>query len=336
MADAARRVVVSQRYFDDATRAYLEANNCDVVIADLPKGKSDANFTHSELVDLLDGAQGWIVGHAHITRELMAALPDLKIVSRRGVGYERVDIKAAVELGKVVTIAAGGNDAAVADHAIGLMLAVAKRFRESQNQMNAGNWTILTGSDLYQKTVGIIGFGRIGRSVAQRLRGFEAHILVHTPHGGETGPHPADVTFTDVRTILRESDFITLHAPLVPQTMNLVNAGTIATMKPTAILINTARGGLVEDRDLLDALKAGKLAGAGLDVFVSESDPAYKAVTAELIALPNVVATPHSAASSLEGLARTNRVAAQSVVAVLDGRSPARACVVADGRSGRQ
>ncbi|MBO9560430.1 MAG: phosphoglycerate dehydrogenase [Caulobacter sp.] len=329
---ASRRVVVTQRFFDEATVVYLQANGCEVAVADLPPGKGDGDFTQAELEALLAGAAGWVVGHARVTRDLMAALPDLKVVSRRGVGYERVDLDAARDLGKVVAIAAGGNDASVADHTIALILAVARRFRESQANMLAGNWSILMGSDLYRKTVGVVGAGRIGRSVVQRLRGFEAEVLVHGASRDEAWAAVNNVAYVDMPTLLAKSDVVTLHAPLTPATRLLIDADALAAMKPGAILINTARGGLVDDAALLESLQRGHLAGAGLDTFMSESDPALKPVTDALLALPNVVATPHAAASSREGLDRTNMVAAQSVVAVLDGSDPAPGCVVADGR----
>ncbi|RJT41282.1 hydroxyacid dehydrogenase [Mesorhizobium waimense] len=329
---ATPRVVVTQRFFDDETTHYLQANGCEVNIAEASKVKGDGNLSHDQLVSILSGADAWIVGHARVTRELLEALPELKIVARRGVGYERVDVEAARALGRVVTIAAGGNDASVADHALGLMLAVGRRLRETQMNMVAGNWTILISSDLYRKTVGLIGLGRIGRNVVQRLKGFEARILVSARTVDEAYAEANGITYVDVDTLLRESDYVSLHAPLSPTTRNLINKDTLALMKPTAVLINTARGGLVEDRDLLEALKGGTIAGAGLDVFLSETDAAYRSVSDELIALPNVVASPHSAASSVEGLARTNMVAAQCVIAVLNGKDPPSGCVVADGR----
>lgn len=325
---ASHRVVVTQRFFDKASLETLGAAGCEVEIVALPPGKADGDLSHDELVAILQGASGWIVGHARVTADLQAALPTLQIISRRGVGYERVDLAAAKRLGKVVCIAAGGNDASVADHTIALMLSVSRRFRESQNNMIAGNWSILMGQDLYQKTVGVIGLGRIGRSVVKRLSGFEARVLVH---GGRGDAEPG-VTRTDLKTLLAESDFVTVHAPLTSETRFMIDAAALASMKPSAFLINTARGGLVDDRALLAALKAGKLAGAGLDTFMSEADASYKDVTQELISLPNVIATPHSAASSREGLDRTNMVASLCVIDVLAGRSPPAQCVVADGR----
>jgi D-3-phosphoglycerate dehydrogenase len=201
--------------------------------------------------------------------------------------------------------------------------------------MIAGDWSIPISSDLHRKTVGIVGLGRVGRSVVQRLAGFEVRILAFDAQTDKAYAITNKIEYTDLNTLLQESDYITLHAPLLPETTNLINENSIRLLKPTAILVNAARGGLVEDRDLLDALKARRLAGAALDVFLSERDPTYKPVTEELISLPNVVATPHSAASSLEGLACTNMVAAQCVVAVLDGKTLPEACVIADGRQKR-
>lgn len=331
----ARKVVVTQRFFDDRAHAYLRSHGCEVTIAPLPPGKADGDLSHDALVEILDGAAGWIVGHARVTRELLTALPDLRIVSRRGVGYERVDLAAARDLGRVVTIAAGGNDASVADHTIGLMLAVGRRLRESQQRMIDGDWSILMGSDLCEKTVGLVGLGRIGKSVVKRLSGFDCKVLVHTPRPDPDYARATGVQFVDLPQLLARSDYVSLHAPLTPETRFLIDERAIVGMKPSAILINTARGGLVEDAHLLDALQAGRLAGAGLDVYVSESDPAYKPVSQALLDLPNVIGTPHAAASSREGLDRTNMVAARSIVAVLDGDDPAPECVVADGRQGR-
>ncbi len=327
-----RRVVVTQRFFDDATISYLRDHGCDVVIADLPAGQADGGLSHDTLVGMLAGAAGWIVGHAKVTRELQQALPDLRIISRRGVGYERVDLDAARDLGKVVCIAAGGNDASVADHTLALMLAVGHRFRETQAKMIDGDFSILMGRDLFESTVGIIGMGRIGRSVARRLQGFDCRILAVT-QGDLPSDTPANVEVTDLDTLVRTSDYITIHAPLTSETRFLFDAARIAQMKPGSFLINAARGGLVDDRALLAALRDGTIAGAGLDVYASESDPSYRDVTEQLVALPNVIATPHAAASTQEGLARTNMVAARSVVAVLDGKDPAPETVVADGRS---
>ena len=328
----ARKVVVTQRFFDAETVSYLRSNRCDVVIAELHPGQADGDVPPEILLQWLQGAAGWIVGHARVTRELLHDLPELQIISRRGVGYDRVDVAAIRDLGRVATIAAGGNDATVADQTIGLMLALGRRFREGQQAMSEGSWAITLGADLYRKTVGIVGLGRIGRSVVKRLTGFEATVLVHTPRREAELARTSGFEYVDLPEILARSDYLTLHAPLTADTRFLIREERIAQMKPTAFVINTARGGLVEDRDLLTALTSKRLAGAGLDVFMSESDASYKDVTRQLVALPNVIALPHAGASTREGLDRTNMVAARCVVAVLNGTPVPPECVVADGR----
>lgn len=327
-----RRVLVTQRFFDGESLAYLQTNGCDVQVVELAPGQADGDFGEEQLLALLADADAWIVGHAWITASLLARLPRLQVIARRGVGYERVDVDAVRAAGKVATIAVGGNDASVADHTIAMMLALG-RLGEAKARMLKGDWGIALGRDLYRKTVGIIGLGRIGRAVARRLFGFDVQVLVHTAnpewnYGRETG-----VRYVDLNTLLAESDYVTLHAPLVDDTRLLIDAVALSRMKPSAFLINTARGGLVDDRALLEALQDEIIAGAGLDVFLSETDSAYRATTEALLALPNVVATPHSGASTHEGLQRTNLIAAQCVVAVLDGGAPPTACVIADGRS---
>jgi D-3-phosphoglycerate dehydrogenase / 2-oxoglutarate reductase len=326
------KIVVTQRFFDTETVAYLRLNGCDVVVAELPPGKADGDIPQELLLQWLRGASGWIVGHARVTREVLTELPELQVISRRGVGYDRVDVSAVRDLGRVATIAAGGNDATVADQTIGLMIALARRFREGQKAMREGSWAIPLGTDLYRKTVGIVGFGRIGRSVAKRLSGFETNVLVHTPRRERDLSNTSGCAYVGLPEILSRSDYLTLHAPLTPDTRFLIRSERVAQMKPTAFVINTARGGLIEDRDLLAALTSERLAGAGLDVFMSESDPTYSDVTRQLIALPNVIALPHAGASTREGLNRTNMVAAECVVGVLKGTALPPGCIVADGR----
>lgn len=332
MSSSSRRVVVTQRFFDQDAIAFLERNRCEVCVADMAANKNDGDFSEEELRDLLAGASGWIVGHARVTRSLMTALPGLQVISRRGVGYERVDIEAAKALGRVVAIAAGGNDASVADHALGMMLTLARRFRESQALLENGKWSILMGSDLFEKTVGIIGLGRIGKSLVKRLCGFDCRVLVHTPRKDAAYASSTGIEYVDLPVLLEQSDFVSIHAPLTPATKFLIDEKALRSMKNSAVLINTARGGLVQDAHLLTALVEKRLAGAGLDVFLSESDPAFSDVTRQLVELADVVATPHAGASSREGLNRTNMIASQSVVAVFDGLTPPAACVVADGR----
>lgn len=332
MSKPPRKVVVTQKFFDDAAIAFLQDRNIEVVIAKLPEGKGEGDLEVGDIRVLLAGAGGWIVGHARITREVFQALPDLAVISRRGVGYEKVDIQAARDLGRVVAIAAGGNDASVADQVIGMMISIGRRFREAQRAMNAGNWTILVGTELYRKKVGIVGFGRIGRSLAQRLSGFEAEILVCAPRLAQEDIERFGLRQVGFETLLEEADYISVHAPLTPETRHMFNAETFRKMKTSAVLINTARGGLVDDQALLAALENGEILGAGLDVYESESEPSKQHVTDALIARHDIVAAPHAGASTQEALARTNMIAALCAAEVIDGGTPPAACLVVDGR----
>jgi D-3-phosphoglycerate dehydrogenase len=327
-------VVVTQRNFDAESEALLRENGCSLRAVPLPDGQSDAELDEDTLAAALAEADAWIVGHARVTRSLLERLPRLQAICRRGVGYERVDVQAVKALAKVATIAVGGNDAAVADHAIGLMLAVARRHRECEVRLARGDWSIPIGGDLYRKTVGVVGLGRIGRGVVARLRGFECRILACSAGLTAADARALGCEAATLDEVIAQSDFLTLHAPLTPETRLLIGEDALARMKPTAVLINTARGGLVDDGALLSALQEQRLGGAGLDVFLSESEPAYGVVTEALLAQRNVVATSHSGGSTTESLQRTNLVAARCAVAVLRGTPLDPACVVADGRIG--
>lgn len=332
MASAGRQILFSQRFFDEKTKRFLESNGASVHVLELPSGTSDADLPSARLAELLHGKDGWIVGHVKIDRALLAMIPSVQVIARRGVGYEKVDLEAAADFGKVVTVARGGNEETVADHTIGLMLAVGRQLRFSHEAMRAGDWSIRLGTDLYQKTVGIIGLGEIAKRVIRRLKGFDVRIVVCTPRPDEAYARANGVTFVDRDTLLRESNYITLHTPLTPQTRMMIDEPAFRLMKPGAILINTARSALIDEAALVAALQSGKLLGAGLDVLAGETDPAARSVADALLAHPGVVVTPHTGASTLEGLARTNLVAAGTIIDVLDGRDPPMECVVADGR----
>lgn len=322
-------VLVTTRNFDAAAAAALRDGGCSVRQPDL--GNQDP--APDSLPGLLDGVDAWLMGSSPADAALLDGAPRLRVLARRGVGYETIDTEAARARGLVVTIAAGGNGPSVADHALGMMLAVGKRLVPLTAAMAAGDWRFSPAFELHGKTVGIVGLGRIGRLVARRLAGFDATVLAVDP-----APEAAEwaaahgVRMVALDTLLAESDLVTLHAPLTAATRGLIGPAALAAMRPDAILINTARGGLVDEAALLAALDGGALAGAGIDVFLAEKDPAARDLAIALARHPHVVATPHSAAATREGLARSNAIAAQCVLAVLAGGSPAADCVVVDGR----
>ena len=198
--------------------------------------------------------------------------------------------------------------------------------------MRAGDRKVLVGTELSGKTVGLIGLGRIARQVARRLQGFDVRILAYDVSWDEDFARSAGIIRSSLDELLQESDYVSLHAPLTDATSRLLNEQTIASMKRGAILINTARGELVDEDALLAALVSGHLGGAGLDVLSSERDIMLPPVIESLLALPNVVCTPHAAGSSREGLARSNRLAAECVLAALENRPLRPECVVVDGR----
>jgi D-3-phosphoglycerate dehydrogenase len=327
-----RTVLATATFFDEGAIAFLKAHDCNVILSGLSPGTPDTSLTKERVVELLRNVDAWIVATAPVTREMLASFPKLKVIAKRGVGYDQIDVAAAKELGRVVTFAPGGNGPSVGDHTIALMLAVAKRLCEFRELMRAGNWSVQPVTELYRKTVGLVGLGRIGRGVAQRLKGFETTILAFDEIPDQQYAKANGIRFVDLPYLLKESDYISLHLPLTPSSRNLINEAALASMKETAILVNTARGGLVDEAALLRALRTGKIAGAGLDVLLGEQEPAWRSTAEELMSLPNVVVTPHVAGASREGLARGNLLAAQGIVAVFDGGSPAVECLVVDGR----
>ena len=327
-----RTVLATPTFFDEAAIAFLKDHECKVVLSGLSPGTPDTALSKERVFELLRDADAWIVATASVTREMLVSFPNLKVIAKRGVGYDQVDVAAAKELGRIVTFAPGGNGPSVGDHTIALMLALARRLCELREFMRAGDWSVQPVTELYRKTVGLVGLGRIGRGVAQRLKGFETTILAFDEKPDLEYANAHGIRLVDLPYLFRESDYISLHAPLTASSRNLIDATALASMKETAILVNTARGGLIDEVALLQALRAGKIGGAGLDVLLGEQEPASRSVANELMALPNVIVTPHVAGASREGMARGNLLAAQGVVAVLDGGTPAAECLVVDGR----
>jgi D-3-phosphoglycerate dehydrogenase / 2-oxoglutarate reductase len=330
-AGASTTVLVTIRFFDEASVARLEARGHRVIRADIAYDELDTEITPG-IERALASAHAWILGTAPVKRELLERFPQLQIIARRGVGYDNIDVEAVKSLGRLLTNTPGGGEPAVADHAMALMLAVAKRVTESHQRMQRGDWSAVVGTEMYGKMVGLLGFGRIGRMVAKRLQGFDTRILVCDPYLDQDTAQAAGVTVCGLEDLLRQSDFLSLHAPLTKDTRGMINAQSIASMKREAILVNTSRGELIDEPALLNALQSGQLAGAGLDVFLGEKDHAARAVAERLLALPNVVGTPHTAASTRDSLTRANFAAADCVAAALEGTTVPTHCVVADGR----
>jgi glyoxylate reductase len=258
-----------------------------------------------------------------VNDELLQAAPKLKIAANVAVGFDNIDVAACTKRGVVATNTPGVLDETTADFAWTLLMAVARRLLEGDALARPGNWKgwdldQLVGTDVWGKALGIVGFGRIGRAMARRAGGFQMKVIYT-----DAVRAPADVEkelraeYRDMDALLAEADFISLHTPLLPETRGLFNAAKFERMKRTAFLINTSRGPVVNEGDLVAALESGRIAGAALDVF--EKEPAIHPG----LRRANVVLAPHIASASLETRTKMAVMAAENVVALLQGRRPA-------------
>ena len=248
--------------------------------------------------------------------EAIAAGTSLKVIARAGVGLDNVDIKAATEAGVMVVNAPTSNIVSAAELTVGHILSLARHIPAAHGSLAAGQWkrSKYTGVELYEKTIGIVGLGRIGALVAARLHGFEVDLVAYDPYVTPARAQQLGVRLVDLDELLRISDFVTIHMPKTPETTGMIGAEQLASMKSTAYVVNVARGGLIDEAALHDALVAGTIAGAGLDVFTSEP-PKDDALTA----LPNVVVTPHLGASTDEAQEKAGVAVARSVKLALEG-----------------
>ncbi len=255
-----------------------------------------------------------------IDAELMDLNPRLKVVSNYAVGYDNIDIPAATARGIPVGNTPGVLTDTTADLAFTLLMASARRIQESIDYVRAGKWKtwgpmLLTGLDIHGATLGVVGFGRIGQGMAKRASGFGMRVLYYDVHRREDLEKSMGVTYADMDTLLRESDFITLHTDLNESTRHMLNAAAFAKMKRTAYVINTARGPIIDPQALYDALQAGKIAGAALDVTEPEPLP----MDSPLLKLPNCLIVPHIASASVATRAKMAQMAAANLVAGIRG-----------------
>jgi glyoxylate reductase len=258
-----------------------------------------------------------------IDTELLEAAPKVRIVSTVSVGYDHVDLDACTKHGVIVTNTPGVLDDTTADLAWGLMMAVARRIVEGDAWTRSGTWNgfafdTFLGADVWGKTLGIIGFGRIGREMARRALGFKMRVIYCSRNRvPEAIEKELRAEFVPFDTVLRESDFVSLHVPLMPATRHLISTDSFAKMKPTAFLINTTRGPVVDEAALVHALETATIAGAGLDVY--EQEPV---VHSGLLSRKDVVLAPHIGSATIETRTKMARVAVDNTVAFFTGRKP--------------
>jgi glyoxylate reductase len=274
-----------------------------------------------ELLEAVRGANGILsTATDKIDGEVMdAAGEGLKVVANMAVGYDNIDVKAAEERGVVVTNTPGVLDETTADVAFMLMLAAARRLGEGERLLRAGKWEWwgpkqLRGLDVWGRKLGIVGMGRIGQAVARRARGFGMEILYHNRSRKEDAENELGARYLGLEDLLRESDFVSVHTPLTGETRHLIGKRELDLMKPTAVLVNTSRGPVVDEGSLADALESGRIFAAGLDVY--EEEPK---VHPKLLELENVVLAPHIGSASMETRDKMATLAAENLRAVLSG-----------------
>lgn len=286
-------------------------------------GQHGGKLSEDELIEALPGVFATVAGSEPYTERVFRSAPGLRVVSRWGVGFDAIDLEAATRRGVVVCTAAGANHEAVADYALALMCALQRGLFRNHRLITSGQWRTEFRPGLWRATVGIVGLGRIGQAVARRCRGFEMRILAYEPAPNLAFVREHGIELVSLDELLRQADLVTLHCPATPETRHLINRERLALMKPTAHLINTARGPLVEEAALYEALTSGRLGGAGLDVF--EHEPL---TSSPLFRLDNVILSPHLAGADLTSEAAMANRAIDAILAIRRGEAPAGECLV--------
>src|SRR6201995_4960316 len=315
MATNKRKIFITES-MSQLGRALLDARD-DIELVEFPNLISARDF--EALLTEHAPVHGVALGATRFGEPELEAAKDMKVVTRIGVGYDAVDIPALSRRKIPLLVAGTANSPSVAEQALFMMLTLAKRAVEMHTLVKDGKWSTRLGKlpyDLFGKTVLIIGFGRIGTRTAKRCLAMEMNVLVYDPYlpAAEIRNAGYEVV-ADLDAVLPRADFVSIHCPKTPETVGMFNAARLKRMKPRAYLINTARGGIIEEAALYDALTSGKLAGAGLDVFEVEPPPVSNA----LFALPNVIMAPHVAGVTVEAVSRMSEQTARNILSVLDG-----------------
>lgn len=283
-----------------------------VTLENLPADISEADF-----IARAADADGAIVAFNPMTEAVFSSLPNLKVVSKHGVGVDNIDLAAAQRHGVRITNVPAANRHAVADFTFALLLSLARDLPRVDAATRAGEWPRCFGHDVHSMTLGIVGIGSIGQAVAKRATGFEMRVLAYDPFANPEAVTALGVELVDLDTLCREADFLTLHVGLSEQTHHLINTERLALMKPTAMLINAARGGIVDEQALYESLKEKRLAGAAIDAF--EQEPL---TSSPLYTLDNVIVSSHIAGYTENALTTLSTTCVEDVLAVLRGKEP--------------
>lgn len=299
---------------DPQLRSELEATVGEVIY-----NPFDRPLTSTEVGALLPGCDGYIAGLDYIDRAALDQADQLQVIARYGIGVDRIDLAAAAEKSIVVTNTPFANAVSVAELTIGMILSLARSIPTLTANTRAGGWSRVTGVTIEGKTVGLIGLGSVGKQVALRLCAFDCALIAYDPAADADFAAVNRIDMATLEEVISRSDFISLHCPLLPTTRNMVNASFLTRVKPGAFLINTARGELIDEAALFEALQSGRLRGAALDAFALE--PPEK--DNPLLSLPQVIATPHSGAHTDGAMNAMGWGALHDCLAVLRGEKPA-------------
>jgi D-3-phosphoglycerate dehydrogenase / 2-oxoglutarate reductase len=323
------RVLITPTPLKELRGAYvtmLHQAGFEIVV---PAEPWDHPLNEAELFDALPGVDATIAGSEPYTARVLAAHPQLKVIARVGVGYDAIDVPAATVRGVAVAISPGANHETVAEHAFALLFALAKHVTRADREVREGRWLRRLTVPLRGQTLGILGLGRIGKAMVPRARAFGMQIIAHDVNQDRAFLENNDVRLVGLPELFRIADVVSLHAPMGPATSRIINADTLALMKPTAFLINTARGGLIDEEALVNALRRGQIAGAGLDVFANEPPPQDH----PFFKLDNVVLTPHTGGTDTTSLFAMAELAARAIVDLAAGRWPAELIVNQEAKS---
>jgi len=316
MATNKKKIFVTESMSQQG-RALLRERD-DIEIVEFPNMISAGDF--EAMLKAQAPVHGVALGATRFGEPELEASKDMKVVTRIGVGYDAVDVPALSRRRIPLMVAGTANSPSVAEQALFMMLTLAKRAVEMHSIVRDGKWGHRLGMlpyDLFGKTVLIVGFGRIGTRTAKRCLAMEMAVLVYDPYKSAAEIKAAGCEqVSDLDAALPRADFVSIHCPKTPETVGMFNAARLKRMKPTAYLINTARGGIVDEAALYDALASGKLAGAGLDVFEQEPPPSGHS----LFALPNVIMAPHVAGVTREAVDRMSEQTARNILSALDGQ----------------
>lgn len=286
-------------------------------VACIPRDRNA--YVNETLIEMVRDADAIIAGSEPYPRKVLQALPRLRVIARTGVGFDAVELPAADELGIVVATTPGVNHHAVAEHTIAMLMGLARGFPLIDRQVRSGKWQRVARPRVMGRTIGIVGMGRIGQAVATRAVGLGLKVLAFEPYPNREFCEKWGIELVRFDDLLARSDYVTLHCPMSKENHHLINARTIEKMKPGVVLINTARGLLINEKDLYEALKSGRIRAAGLDVFEVEPLP----TTSPLLELDNVILAGHLAGLDEESHADTFAMSASTIIDLHAGRWPA-------------